>query len=133
MEHVDEQHAPNWVLEPLGLELDAAGAELGNNRLDATLVDDPQTVVAQPQANKSFLTPEPEPLGLQVWQRPLFGADVRVGDVHARLWAFSCNLANFRHNASASVKAEPAPISRKSQGFMGLDPVLAWHRPRTNL
>jgi len=80
------------------LNLDALGAKIGNDDIDATLLDGPQAARGHAQTDETPLGLEPKTVGMQVRQKAAPLAVIRVGDRITRFWALTRNLADSRHD-----------------------------------
>src|SRR2546429_9801323 len=85
------------MVAPMRLELVALGAQLGEDLVDAALLDGAHAAGGQPQAHPALLRLDPETLRVQVGQKPPALLVVGVGDSvpHPRLLAG--DLANAGH------------------------------------
>src|SRR5678815_3392954 len=80
-------------------DLFAAGAEFGQNAVDAVLVDGAQRVRGNPQLDPAVFAGDPETALVQVRQEAAAGLVVGVRDVVAGLHALAGNLAYAGHYA----------------------------------
>src|SRR5690606_35813897 len=83
----------------LSSDLFAAGAEIGQNDVDAVLVDGAHGSRGNAQLHPAVLAGDPEPALVQVREEAATGLVVGVGDVVARLHALAGDLANSGHDA----------------------------------
>jgi hypothetical protein len=79
----------------LRLDLFATGTHLGENRVNALLVDDAHSLGRETQANPAVFTLNPEPMRMQVGEKTSLGFVVRMGNVVSRNRALTGNLADF--------------------------------------
>src|SRR4249919_2109878 len=84
-------------------DLFAAGAEFGQDDVDAVLVDGAQRVRGNLQLDPAVFAGDPETTLVQVGQEAAAGLVVGVRDVVTRLHALAGNLADAGHNAPRSV------------------------------
>src|SRR5690606_7425138 len=75
----------------------ATGAQVGQNSVDAVLVDDADGLGGNTQANPAVFALDPEPARLQVGQEATLGLVVSVRNVVARHRAFASYLAYACH------------------------------------
>src|SRR5690606_26990910 len=80
-------------------DLFAAGAEFGQNDVDAVLVDGAHGIGGNAQLHPAVLAGDPEPALAQVGKETAAGLVVGVRDVVAGLHALAGDLANSGHNA----------------------------------
>src|SRR5687768_5041850 len=80
-------------------DLGPAGAQLGQDHVDALLVDGTQRRLAHPQAHPTVLVLHPETAALQIGQKPALGPVVRVGNVVPRHRPLAGYLAHPCHDA----------------------------------
>ena len=78
----------------------AAGAQIGQNGVDALLVDDAHALGGHAQLHEALLAGHPETVGVQVRQETPARPVVGVGNVVTRLRAFSRYLAYLGHDLS---------------------------------
>jgi hypothetical protein len=79
------------------LNLDALGAEVGNDHIDAALLDGTQAARGDTQAYEALLGLQPKSVGMQIGQKPAALAVIRVRNGIPRFWAFARDLADSRH------------------------------------
>src|SRR5688572_10654692 len=104
-------------------DLFAAGAEVGQNGVDAVLVDGAQRVRGNLQLDPAVFAGDPEAALVQVRQEAAAGLVVGVRDVVASLHALAGNLAYAGHNAPrkdclsplARGTAAPPPALQRAQ------------------
>jgi hypothetical protein len=82
------------------LNLDALGAEVGNDHVDAALFDGAQAARGHAQAHESFLGFQPKSVGMQIRQKTPTLAIVRMGNGVTRFRAFTRDLADSRHGVN---------------------------------
>jgi hypothetical protein len=63
----------------------SAGTQVGQDLLDAVLVDNPKAFVGNTQTHETFLGLDPKAPALQIWQKAAAGPVFRVGNVVAAL------------------------------------------------
>src|SRR5690606_4642374 len=80
-------------------DLLAAGTQLGQDRVDAVLVDGAHGSRGNAQLHPAVLAGDPEPALVQVREEAATGLVVGVRDVVAGLHALAGNLANSGHDA----------------------------------
>src|SRR5258708_3097825 len=83
----------------------AARAQLGEDDVDALLVDRTQTGVGQPKAHPAVLALDPELAALQVRQEPAPGPVVGVGNIVAHHRAFTRYYTNSSHGLLRCVRS----------------------------
>jgi hypothetical protein len=81
------------------LYLGALGAQLSENDIDASLVDDPHTVRRHAQADETPFAFDPEPMYVQVWQEPTAGLVIRMRNIVSSDGTFSRHLTDSGHRA----------------------------------
>ena len=79
------------------LDLFAAGTEVGNNHVNAQLVDGAHTLGGNTQTHKTLFAFHPETMVVQVREEPALGFVVGVGNIITGDGTLPGNLANFRH------------------------------------
>ena len=79
------------------LDLFATGTEVGEDGVDAVLVDGAQGVGGNAQLDPALLAGDPEPALVQVRQPAAAGSVVGVGNIVAHLPALAGQLADARH------------------------------------
>src|SRR5882757_2231709 len=84
------------------LNLDALGAEVGNDHVHAALLDGAQAARRHPQAHKSLLGFQPKSMSVQIGQKAATLAIVRMGYRITRFRAFARDLADSRHGVKPS-------------------------------
>src|SRR5690606_12277337 len=94
-----------WVQWAGGLDSFAAGAQVGQDCVDAVLVDGTDGLGRDAQANPAVFALNPEPARLQVGQETTLGLVVGVGNVVAHHGAFSGHLAYACHGCTFFVRA----------------------------
>jgi hypothetical protein len=82
------------------LNLDALGAEVGNDHVHTALFDGTQAARRHPQADESLFGFEPKSVGVQIGQKPATLAIVRMGYRITRFRALTRDLANSRHGVN---------------------------------
>src|SRR5690606_5376007 len=90
----------------------AAGAQVGQHRIDALLVDQPQRRVGDAQADPAVLALDPEAAVLKVRQEAALGLVVRVRDVVADHRRFSGDLADSGHDGLLGLEPEARYCSK---------------------
>ncbi len=76
------------------LYLFAAGADVGQDLVDAQLVDDAQALIADPEPDPAAFTLDPEAAGMKVGHEPAARLVIRMGNIVPDLWAFTRYLTN---------------------------------------
>src|SRR6185503_14250567 len=92
-----------WRLDVLAL-----GAQLGDDLLDALLVDDSQALTRNAQAHEALLVLEPETLRVQIRQETALRLVVRVGNLVPDHRPFAGDLADPGHGSSLRQGVERA-------------------------
>jgi hypothetical protein len=80
---------------PLCSDFFAAGAQVGEDRVYALLVDDAHAFGRETQTHPAILTFDPEPVGVQVGEKTASGFVVRMGNVVSRYRALAGYLTDF--------------------------------------
>src|SRR5882672_1903351 len=75
----------------------ALGAQVGDDLLDADLLDHSQAAARHPELHEALLVLHPKALRVQIRQEPALRLVVRVGNLVARHRPFPGDLANLRH------------------------------------
>src|SRR5688572_20307483 len=107
------------------LDVLALGAQLGDDLLDALLVDDPQALPRDAQPNEALLVLEPETLRVQVRQKPALRLVVRVGNLVPDHRPFAGDFADPRHGVipkQASKGRGLYPLTRSAGKVKRLKP-----------
>jgi hypothetical protein len=82
------------------LNLDALGAQIGNDHVHAALFDGAQAAGRHAQADESPFGFEPKSVGVQIGQKSPTLAIIRVGNRITRFRAFTRDLADSRHGVN---------------------------------
>jgi hypothetical protein len=80
------------------LDRHALRTQIGENGINALLVDGTKTGIGQAQTNPTVFRFDPKAAVLQIWQEAALGFVVGVGNIVTHHWGFARNLANTRHD-----------------------------------
>src|SRR5688572_8177197 len=107
------------------LDVLALGAQLGDDLLDALLVDDPQALPRDAQPNEALLVLEPETLRVQIRQEAALRLVVRVGNLVPDHRPFAGDLADPGHGVILSKASKGRglyPLTPSAGKAKGLKP-----------